>query len=360
VILFWTLAAGLTAAVLALLLPPLLRRRIAAPDARVAANAAVYREQLEELGAELQRGALTKDEYERASREVERRIVAEHAERPPEEARHRAPLAAAIAVGLLVPLASVLAYLQLGEPRALDAAAARQADPQQLEALVERLSGHLRKTPDDAEGWALLGRALSALGRHERAAQSLARAVQLQPEDRDLLVEFLKALALAGRAEFEQGNYAAAIGYWERIRPFAPPESEFARMIADSIAEARSLAGAPAGPALRGVVSLAPALQGKLPPETAVFIAARAPGGSRMPLAAARTTVGQLPYSFALDDSMAMAPGAKLSGQAQVVVVARVSKSGDPVARKGDLEGRSAAVKPDATGVQVVISKPVD
>ncbi|MGB3937454.1 MAG: c-type cytochrome biogenesis protein CcmI, partial [Burkholderiales bacterium] len=84
--LFWALAAAMAAAALAFLLPPLLRRRSAAPDARVAANAAVYREQLEELGAELQRGAITQAEFERASREVERRIVAEHAARAPESA----------------------------------------------------------------------------------------------------------------------------------------------------------------------------------------------------------------------------------------------------------------------------------
>jgi len=76
--LFWSIAAALTAAALLFLLPPLLRRRTTAPDARVAANATIYREQLEELGTELQRGALTREEFERASRELEHRIVSEY------------------------------------------------------------------------------------------------------------------------------------------------------------------------------------------------------------------------------------------------------------------------------------------
>jgi cytochrome c-type biogenesis protein CcmH len=122
--LFWVLAAALTAAALAFLLPPLLRRRTAAPDARVAANAEIYREQLEELGAELQRGAIGREEFERAGRDIERRIVAEHAGgnaggTAGEPAQHRPLLAAAIAVGLLLPLAVAIGYWQLGEPRAL-------------------------------------------------------------------------------------------------------------------------------------------------------------------------------------------------------------------------------------------------
>ncbi len=361
-ILFWALAAALTAAALAFLLPPLLRKRTTAPDARTAANAVIYREQLEELGAELQRGALSQEEFERTSREIERRIVAEHAGGTPAHAHHRAPVAAAIAVGLLVPLAAALGYWQLGEPRAMDAEAMRQADPQQLKALAERLAVQLQKKPEDVEGWALLGRALTSLGQHERAAQSFARAVQLAPEDRDVLVEFIQSLALAGRVEFEQRNYATAIGFWERILPFAPPESEFTRTVSESIAEAKALAGsaAPSPMSLQGVVSLDPALRGKVSPGDTLFVLARPVSGSRMPLAVARTTVAALPYLFMLDDSMAMAPNAKLSGQPNVVVAARISKSGNAMPQKGDIEGVSAPVAPGARGVTVVMSRVVD
>ena len=361
-ILFWSIAAALTAAALAFLLPPLLRRRTAAPDARTAANAEIYREQLEELGAELQRGAITKEEFERASREIEHRIVAEHASASPEPARHRAPLAAAIAIGVLVPLAAAVGYWQLGDRRALDAEAMRQSDPKQLQALVERLVVQLQKTPDDAEGWVLLGHALNSLGRPERASQAFARALQLTPEDRELLVEFIKSLALAGRAEFEKRDYAAAVGYWERILPFAPPESEFARTVAGSIAEAKQLGGTSAmsSASLQGIVSLAPALKGKVSPGDTVFVLARPVSGSKMPLAVVRTTADKLPYAFTLDDSMAMASNSKLSGQSKVVVVARISKSGNPAPQKGDIEGLSAPVAPGESGLTVVMSRVVD
>ena len=370
--LFWAIAAGMTAVALLFLLPPLLRQRTAAPDARVTANAAIYREQLEELAAELQRGAVTREEFERASREVEHRIVAEHADGGgPAPAAHRQTVWAALAVGLLLPLAVALGYWQLGEPRALNPVSAQQVDPNQMEALVERLSAQLKLAAQDAEGWAVLARAQASLGRHEPAAQAYARALQLMPENRDLLVEFIKTLALAGRTEFESKNFAGAIGYWERILPFAPQDSEFARTVTDSIAEARTLGGlgSPSMPskqiassqkALAGIVSLDASLKEKAAPQDTVFVLARPASGSRMPLAVVRTTVDRLPYQFTLDDSMAMSPNAKLSGHAKVVVVARISKSGNAAPQKGDIEGVSAAVAPGASGVRVVLSKTVE
>ncbi len=380
-ILFWSIAAALTAAALAFLLPPLLRRRTAAPDARVAANAEIYREQIEELGAELKRGALTKEEFERATRELEHRIVAEHAASTPVLARPRAPVATAIAVGLLVPLAATLGYWQLGEPRALDAEAMRSASPQEMDALIQRLADRLEKTPGDADGWVLLGRSLAATGQHAKAARAFARAAQLVPDDKDLLVEFVQSLVLAGRAEFDSRNFAAATEYWERVLPFAPPGSDFERSVKEGIAEARAQGGPAAAPqqaaraepkaekkpappsastAVSGSVRLDPAVASKVAPADTVFILARPANGQRMPLAVQRITVSQLPYQFNLDDSMAMAPGATISSHAQVVIVARVSKSGTPAPAKGDLEGISAPVAPGTRGINVVLSRIVD
>lgn len=398
--LFWAIAAAFTVAALLFLLPPLVRRRTTAPDARVAANAAIYREQLEELAAELQRGALTKEEFERASREIEHRIVSEYGKpAAPQPAGWRPNTAAALAVGLLLPLAVVLGYLQLGSPNALSGAAAEPAhtvSPDQMESLVERLAARLQQTPEDAEGWMLLGRSLNVLGQYDRAAQAYARAAQLSPKDAGLLADYadtlamargrklegepfaivkralevdpehIKALALAGTAEFERRNYAAAIGYWERLLKVAPPQSEFARSVAESIAEARTLGGdalaqkEARSQSLQGVVSIEPALAAKLSPGDTVFVLARPVSGSRMPLAVARTTVAALPYRFTLDDSMAMAPGATISSHAKVVVAARVSKSGNAISQKGDIEGTSDPVAPGASGVNVVLSRIID
>jgi cytochrome c-type biogenesis protein CcmH len=422
--LFWSLAAALTAAALAFLLPPLLRQRTAAPDDRVAANAAIYREQLDELAVELQRGAIGKEEFERASREIERRIVAEHAASGPQAAQHRPLLAAVIAIGLGIPVLAGVGYWNLGNPEGLqnvaaDADEAHRLTGAQMESLVERLAERMEQKPDNAEGWALLGRSLNSLGKHERAAAAYAKAVQLLPQNADILADYadalamargrnlegepfalvkralaadpdhIKALALAGTAEFERRNYPGAIAYWERILKVVPADSEFARSVIGSIAEARGLAGVAAAPvkdakpaaakagaapakaakaakepaagvSLAGTVSLDPSLAAKAAPGDTVFILARPAAGSRMPLAIARVTVAQLPYRFNLDDSMAMAPGATISSHAQITVVARVSKAGSAAPQKGDIEGSIGPVAPGASGLKIVLSRVLD
>jgi cytochrome c-type biogenesis protein CcmH len=146
--------------------------------------------------------------------------------------------------------------------------------------------------------------------------------------------------------------------------PLVPADSEDARTIRENVAEAQSRAGAggPAAPAkapvvakLAGTVTLAAGLKGKASPDDIVFIFARASEGPPMPLAVLRKRVRDLPVSFALDDSMAMAPSLRLSAFPRVVVGARVSKSGNAVPQPGDLQGASGVVANDASGVKVVI-----
>ena len=109
--------------------------------------------------------------------------------------------------------------------------------------------------------------------------------------------------------------------------------------------------------AISGRVSLAPELAEKARPDDTVFIFARAVNGPRMPLAALRTTVAELPLEFSLDDSMAMAPMARLSNFEQVTVVARISAHGGAQAASGDLEGESPTIRPGAKGVEIRIQR---
>ena len=74
-----------------------------------------------------------------------------------------------------------------------------------------------------------------------------------------------------------------------------------------------------------------------------------------MPLAIQRRKASELPISFTLDDSMAMAPEMKLSKFGSVIVEARISKSGDAMAKAGDLRGQLGPLKPGSAGLALVI-----
>jgi cytochrome c-type biogenesis protein CcmH len=266
---------------------------------------------------------------------------------------------------------------------------------QQIEAMVARLAAKLRENPDDIDGWKLLGRSYGALGRFAESADAYARAATRAPRDAQLLADFadalamargqslqgepeklvlralqiepsnLKALALAGTAQYERKDFKGAANTWRRMLPLVPPDSEDARAIQSNVDEALAMAGvartpaAKGGGALRGEVRLAEKLKNQASPDDTVFIFARAAEGPPMPLAVLRKRVRDLPLTFALDDSMAMAPQARLSGFARVIVSARVSKSGQAAPQPGDLQGASGAVANDASGVRVVIDSVV-
>jgi cytochrome c-type biogenesis protein CcmH len=108
---------------------------------------------------------------------------------------------------------------------------------------------------------------------------------------------------------------------------------------------------------ISGTVTIAPALANKLDKNATVFVFARATQGMPMPLAIVRITAKELPYSYHLDDSTAIMPGNKLSLAKEVVVVARVSKTGDAKPQAGDMQGVSGSTKPVGDKVDIQINE---
>jgi cytochrome c-type biogenesis protein CcmH len=406
VIAFALIATAMVAVAVAWILVPLLRGRGAGDVDRDASNVAILRDQLAELQGDLARGTISPEQFEPAKRELERRVLDEVSATPGAAALHRGtPWAAAVLAGL-VPVVAVLLYLVIGTPDALGpqarapagAEGGHQVTREEVEKMVADLAVRLEREPDNINGWVILARSYYVMNRFDDAAKAYERAVTLVPNDPDLLADYAdtlavttggnlsgkplelakralavdpthwKALALIGTEAFNRKDYKAAIQYWEKLKAVAPPGAPIAQSIDASIAEARELGGmkvaakppAPAAPAsaggrIAGKVDLSPGLKGKVAPTDTVFVFARAAEGPRMPLAILRKQVKDLPFEFALDDSMAMAPNMKLSSFPDVVVGARVSRSGNATPQSGDLEGVSKPVKVGATGVAVLI-----
>ncbi len=386
-ILFWVLGAALAAAALALVMRPLLSGRARERRTASEVNVSIHRDQLRELDADLAAGKLAREDHERARKELEARLLEDLAA-PAERAAQRPGRGLALAIGAAIPLLAVAFYFVVGTPGAIDREAQHAVSAQQVEAMVARLAARMRENPEDADGWKLLGRSYAVLGRYGEAVDAYARAAQRAPRDPQLLADFadalamargarlagepeklvlraleidphnLKALALAGTAAFERKDYAIAARFWQRMLPLVPDGSDEARTIRANVDEALALsAKKPAARAagVRGTVRLSENLKQNASPGDTLFIFARAAEGPPMPLAVLRRQVRDLPASFALDDSMAMTPGTKLSDFSRVVVGARISRSGNATPRPGDLQGSSAPVANDARGVSVLI-----
>jgi cytochrome c-type biogenesis protein CcmH len=357
---------------------------------------------LRELEADLRAGTLAPDQHEKARGEIEARLLADVGKGDAAAQPQRHTRAAALALGLAVPICALAVYVAVGNPRALlpqsaEGANAHGVSAQQFEAMVSRLAARLKENPEDAEGWMMLGRSYAVLGRFGEASEAYAKAVARTPRDAQLLADYadalamaqgrtlqgepekillralaidpnnVKALLLAGTAAFNRGDQAGAIRHWERVLGLLPAESDMVQRVQASIAEARSAAGSAGAKAqiakraqaqggrVSGVVRLAPELVGKVAPGDTVFIFARAAEGPRMPLAILRKRASDLPVQFTLDDSMAMAPQMKLSAFPRVVIGARVSKSANASPQPGDLQGSSAPISVGAKSVSVVI-----
>ncbi|MGB8598759.1 MAG: c-type cytochrome biogenesis protein CcmI, partial [Burkholderiales bacterium] len=166
-------------------------------------------------------------------------------------------------------------------------------------------------------------------------------------------------------------DYSAAITYWQRLQKTLPADSDNGLSVAKSIAEAQAAAGVstlspqpatvgktssvPDSGAIAGSVSLIPSLAAMTSPADTVFIFAKATSGPKMPLAVLKVQASDLPKAFSLDDSMAMTPAMKLSNFQEVTVGARISKSGNATAQRGDLVGSIGPVRLGSREVKVVI-----
>ncbi|HVE48573.1 MAG TPA: c-type cytochrome biogenesis protein CcmI [Casimicrobiaceae bacterium] len=393
---FIAIAAAMLAAACAWVLVPLLKRRPDVALERDATNLSVLRDQRDELEADLANGVIAAEAYEAARIELDRRVLDETISTSASTSPTPSGVVSAVIVAAALPIVAIVLYLVFGTPTALlpeqlasatPSAPAPKLSAQDIEGMIERVKERLAREPNNLEGWIVLARTYYALGRAEEAAKAFERAATLTPNDANLLADYADALgqvqngslegkpaeliaralaidpkqwkanALAGTLAFAHKDFAKAIDHWQRVQESVPPDSPVAISIAGSIAQARQLAGGPRGESVAGTVSLSPALAGNVSPDDTVFVFARAVDGSRIPVAVVRGKVKDLPLAFSLDDSNAMTPANRLSTHGEVIVGARVSRSGLATPQPGDIETVTGPVKVGASGVSLVIDR---
>ncbi|KTS92311.1 c-type cytochrome biogenesis protein CcmI [Pseudomonas parafulva] len=374
---FWLSAGLLLLAALSFLLIPILRgRRHQQEQDRTALNVALYQERIAALAAQQASGVLDDLQLSQGRDEAARELLADTEGAEPARQRQMGkalPLLAAV----LVPLLALGLYLHFG---AADKVALTQEfaqAPKSMEEMTARLERVVQAQPESAEAVYFLGRAYMAEQRPAEAARTFERAVALAGRQPELLGQWAQALyfaadkrwsgqlqaltdealkadpnevtslGLRGIAAFEGERYQEAIEYWKRLLAQLPQGDASRAALQGGIDRAAERLGtqsaqvpAPAAVRLKVRVELAPALRDKVKAQDTVFIFARASSGPPMPLAAKRVTVAQLPIEVELSDADAMMAQMKLSDFAEVQLVARVSKDGQPT--RGEWVGQSA------------------
>lgn len=316
----------------------------------------------------------------------------------------------------LLPQAQLANATQMNRDGGSDAPAGHDNFSSVLENLIARLN----KNPEDIEGWIMLGRTYAIMQRYTDATNTYAKLAELVPNNPQILSDYAdvlamknqgslagkptelihqalsidpqypKALALAGTAEFEQEKFEQAAAHWEKLLEVIPADSQLAKSVKASIDEAKSLAAgnkgttseqlakasepqqtnvqsekdsantaAPGSTSVSGRVTISKEMAAKTSPNDTLFIYARAKTGPKMPLAILRLKASDLPATFTLTDDMAMMPAMKISSFPEVVIEARISKSGQAVPASGDLQGFSQPVQIGNENIEIVIDKQV-
>ncbi|MBC8019631.1 MAG: c-type cytochrome biogenesis protein CcmI [Methyloceanibacter sp.] len=280
--LIWLLLAGLTAIVLLVLLRPL-----AATEARDRApesfDAAVYRDQLNEIEADRARGLIGEEEAEAARTEIARRLLAadgKAAQFDRDKTRGATGKTAMVIVGAALPLLALCLYLIYGSPRLPDQPlAARLEDPasdQKLEALMARVEARLREHPEEGDGWDVIAPVYLSSRRYGDAAQAYAQAIRLLGPSakrlsgqgqalvlvnngvvteearlaleraRDLDATLIEPRILLAIAKEQDGQFEAAIADWRALLGNAKDDEPWREMVEKRIEAAEAqLAGQP-------------------------------------------------------------------------------------------------------------------
>lgn len=281
--------------------------------------------------------------------------------------------------------------------KAKDAAVPKNADgTPDIDTMVAGLQKKLDENPDNPKGWYMLGRSYMVLKRYPEAAKAFDRAHKLTPQSANVLLSLADALSmsnqgqvvgrpaeliekalqmepdnitalwLSGMAARQQGHNLKAIAQWKKVLPLITDQPQQIIEVNRLISEAKSQltpeqsAALPANNSesnvkqektnatsegIKVTVSISDTFKDKANPTDLVFIYAKAMSGPPMPLAAVRKQVKDLPLDVVLNDEMAMMPNLKLSSFSDVIVGARVSKTGQPIAQNGDLYSEKTSIK---------------
>ena len=382
---FWFVVAALLVVALVFLILPIMRKPSDQTDGdRQQQNIEIAREKKNLLEAQLSQSEISQSEYESALIDLQTSLALD-LERGEQVVEQQPGKLAIVFLLVLIPILSIAMYLELGEYRVIDnpelAQAAQRTQPQNqnmsIEAMLERVKQRLRDNPEDAEGWFIMGRTYLSMQKINEAVTAFQRTYDLVGDEPGVMFTLADALALqnegsmagepaelvrrgleispqdptglwlSGLAAEQRQEYKLAHASWSAMLPLIAEDVESTIEVRRLLAilekrdpDIEAVTPTPLTAALSSItltVDLDADLRDKVTGQDAVFIYAKAMQGPPMPLAVKRLTVNDLPASVSLSDSDAMMPNMKLSSFEQVVVGARVSKSGNPVAQPGDL-----------------------
>ncbi len=405
---FGGLVILLIALSLVFLIVPILRQPSTTDSlGREQQNIVIAQEKKELLEIQLKEGQMTQADFDAAFADLEASLALDLERQQALGSNLESGKWAVWVFAAFVPALSIFIYLQLGEYRVIDNPSLAEPRSQEMPSgkapsmseMIQKVKDHLRDNPEDVQGWFMLGRSLMTLQQYPEAVTALQRSYDLNKYDPNVMLALADALAmsndgvmtgepeqlvlkaleispneitglwLAGLAAEQGGRLRESFDRFSALLPMLQddPQStaELKSMMASlkqrqpdlpdlpgdaipavipEIGSASSSAEPDAASEIIVSVSLDDSMKEQVKPDDLVFVYAKAASGPAMPLAAKRLRVSDLPVKVSLSDSDAVMAEMKLSGSEQIKIGARVSRSGDPIAKAGDLFDETGAI----------------
>jgi cytochrome c-type biogenesis protein CcmH len=306
---------------------------------------------------------------------------------------------------VMMPLAGLLLYQQVGNPKAINQPTVTPQQQQtsqqphdsrqpQMDEMVASLQKRMEENPDDPEGWVILGRTLKTMQRYAEAETALRNANRLLPDNALVMVELAEAslfasgspqvsdemrqlleaalkidpqqqkgLWLLGMAAAQDGDHAKAVSIWQQLLGLLDPASGAAQTVSQQIEMSREKGGLASaaqdepvesftGFELPVDITLADDLAGPLPANSILFVFMHPAGQKGMPLAVKRIPSPRFPLSTSFSNKDLLQPGTSLDEYPELDVSARISMSGIANTASGDYQ--ATTVKFDANVVQEI------
>lgn len=300
---------------------------------------------------------------------------------------------------VMMPLAGLLLYQQVGNPKAINlpvVASQQSHDSQQpqMDEMVAKLQQRMDENPDDPEGWVILGRSLKTMQRYAEAETALRNANRLLPDNALVMVELAEAnlfasgkpqvseemqqlleaalkidpqqqkgLWLLGMAAAQDGDHAKAVSIWQQLLGLLDPTSGAAQTVTQQIEMSRARGGLSGthedvaeqsftGFELPVNVTLSDELSESLPEGAILFVFMHPAGEKGMPLAVKRIPASGFPLSMSFSNKDLLRPGTSLDEYPALDISARISMTGVANIASGDYQ--ATAVKFDTNVVQEI------
>jgi cytochrome c-type biogenesis protein CcmH len=386
--LFWILTAFITFFILAIVILPIYFHRQEKKVDSQQLSKDIYQDRLQELKTQLQSKELTQDEYDVLYAEQARAFLEEQSELTLSKTTHSYRLPLTIILIIFISAFSLVMYFKFGASKAYSEYLLVKKNNEQIQAqiaelgsldnIIESMQQRVAET-QDAQGYFLLGRLYMRAQRFDDAVTALKQANQLAPNQADTLSAYAEslyfvngqkldhqarivlqqalnanpnqpdALNISAIDAYGRGRYQEAINAWQLLWAQLPGSSEQAQSIANMIEQAQAKLeqqqkSLQANIKLPVKIELADEFKDKLQGTETLFIYAKAAKGSNAPLAIIKSQATKLPIEVVLDETMAMLAMATLADVDQVIIVARVSQSGQSTPQAGDFQGESGTI----------------